>query len=123
MIIIISAIVFATILTQIPNILGINNAKELTLGYCLKISLYTLPLTFFATALYTFFYGKGSLFLSYPSLSVLAKVFSLIVAIIIQVWFLKNKSTNIFEIIGIIISITGTFIIIYNKEINQFFNN
>ena len=59
MIIIISAIVFITILTQIPNILGINNASRINIRLLFKISLYTLPFNFFATAtLYTFFMEK-----------------------------------------------------------------
>lgn len=116
------SITVATILTQIPNLLGVNNAQNLTFLYALKISLITLPITFFATALYTIFYGKGAIYFSYPSLAIIAKVFALLSALIINVYIIKTKSVNIVEVFGFIIALIGTFLIIYNEKINNFIN-
>lgn len=116
------SITVATILTQIPNLLGVNNAQNLTFLYALKISLITLPITFLATALYTIFYGKGALYFSYPSLAIIAKVFALLSALIINVYIIKTKNINIVEVLGVIIALTGTILIIYNEKINSFLN-
>lgn len=116
------SIIIATILIQIPNLIGVSQQQELNWVESFKISFYSLPLIYIATACYTFFYGKGSLYYSYPSLSIMAKILTIFTAIIIQVYFLKNRDTNIVEVLGVIFAIIGTTIIIYNKEIIKILN-
>ena len=89
---------FATILIQIPNLMGIqaNSSGSLGLYEDARISLVTLPVIYLATIGYTMFYGKGSEYFSYPAMSVYAKAIALIVAIFVQVVILKSRETNHF---------------------------
>lgn len=121
MAVIILALIIATICIQIPNLLGVAAASGDTLTWmkAAKISLVTLPITFVATICYTIFYGRGHLFMSYPMLSVMAKVAAIAVALIIQVWWLNNRQTNMIEMVGVTIAIAGTTIAILNQDIQK----
>ncbi|MBE8232316.1 MAG: hypothetical protein HAW67_01175 [Endozoicomonadaceae bacterium] len=112
-------IVLATVLIQIPNLLGVNLSEELTWLIAFKVAFYTLPITFIATALYTMFYGKGVALLSYPSLLLMAKVAALLVALIIEWLFIKNRSHNVVELVGFAITFVGVLTLMYKNEIRN----
>ncbi len=115
---IISSLILATVMTQVPNLMGMNNASELTLASVLKIALITLPVTYAGTVGFTMFYGKGSEVFSYPSLNIIAKIAAFAIAILVQ-WAFFKKTVNVVEIVGIVICIVGTTLIVFNQEIHQ----
>ncbi len=113
-------LVVATLCVQVPNLLGIQNQHEdglLTFVDALKISLFTVPVTFTATTGFTLYYGRGDQFFSYPAMVIYAHIAALVVGILIQVFLLKAKQTNFIELSGLGICIAGLLISIYSKEI------
>lgn len=113
-------LVVATVFVQVPNLLGIENQHEdglLTLVDALKIAAFTLPLTFIATTGFTLYYGRGDQYFSYPAMVIYAHICALMIGILIQVFLLKNKETNIVEITGLGICFLGLVISIYSKEV------
>jgi hypothetical protein len=116
------SIVVATMLVQVPNILGISIKEGFTLIDAAKIAVYTLPLTFTATVLYIYYYTKGFEIFDYPSLMILAQITALLFAFSIQVVFFKYKNINFVEITGLIIAILGANLVIFNKEIYSLIN-
>lgn len=113
-------LVVATIFVQVPNLLGIHGQHEdgvLTVVDALKIAAMTIPLTFIATTGFTIFYGRGDQYFSYPAMVIYAHVAALLVGILIQVFLLKAKETNFVEIAGLVISVGGLAISVYNKEL------
>ena len=108
-----------TIAIQIPNILGMqaHSGGQLDWAQITKITLMTLPLTVVATASYTYFYGRGSEYFSYPAMSVFAKVASLVIALVVQIVFLKIHEYNWLEITGISVAICGIILSIYSEDI------
>lgn len=119
MIVVLLALVLATICIQIPNLLGMAavDSNNLTVLTASKISLITLPVSFVATTCFTLFYGKGHLYLSYPSLSVIAKAAALLVAFVVQVLWLHSRETGAVEMVGISIALIGTTTALFHKEI------
>ncbi|MGL6260285.1 hypothetical protein [Vibrio sp. WXL210] len=116
--VIISSLILATVMTQVPNLMGMSNASELTWGSVAKIALLTLPITFTGTVGFTMFYGKGSEVFSYPSLNIIAKIAAFVIAIFVQ-WVFYKKVVNVVEIVGIVVCMIGTTLIVFNQEINQ----
>lgn len=113
-------LVVATIFVQVPNLLGIQGQHEdgvLTIVDALKIAAMTIPLTFIATTGFTIFYGRGEQYFSYPAMVIYAHVAALLVGILIQVFLLKAKETNVIEITGLAICVAGLAISIYSKEL------
>lgn len=99
--------------------MGLNAASgnELTLWKAAQISFLTLPVGYLATLCFTLFYGRGHLYMSYPTLSIMAKVAAIAAALVIQIWWLNNRNTNLVEVTGVIIAVAGTTIAIFHKEI------
>lgn len=113
-------LVVATVFVQIPNLLGIQGQHEdgvLTVVDALKIAAMTIPLTFVATTGFTIFYGRGDQYFSYPAMVIYAHVAALLVGILIQVFLLKAKETNVIELGGLVICVMGLVISIYSKEL------
>lgn len=113
-------LVVATAFVQVPNLLGIENQHEdgvLTFVDALKIATVTIPLTFAATTGFTLYYGRGDQYFSYPAMIIYAHICALMIGILIQVFLLKNKETNIIEITGLGICFLGLMISIYSKEV------
>ena len=106
-------LVVATVFVQVPNLLGIENQHQdgvLTLAEALKIAAVTIPVTFIATTGFTLYYGRGDQYFSYPAMVIYAHIGALFVGIIIQVWILKSKSTNIIEIMGLALCLVGLMV-------------
>jgi len=108
-----------TIMTQIPNILGMYAHVEGQLDWtqAAKITLLTLPLTIVATFSFIYFYGRGSEHFSYPAMSIFAKVASLVAALLVQIMFLKMHEYNWVEIIGLSVAVIGIILSICSKDI------
>lgn len=110
----------ATLCVQVPNLLGIHEQHQdglVTLVDALKIAGMSLPLIFIATTGFAIYYGRGDKFFSYPAMVVYAHVCALIIGILIQVFILKVKETNVVELTGVGICIAGLLMSIYSKEI------
>lgn len=110
----------ATLCVQVPNLLGIHEQHQdglVSLVDALKIAGMSLPLIFIATTGFAIYYGRGDTFFSYPAMVVYAHVCALIIGILIQVFILKVKETNVVELTGVGICIAGLLMSIYSKEI------
>ena len=116
----------ATIFVQVPNLLGIQNQHQdgvLTFIDAVKIAAFTIPVTFAATTGFTLYYGRGDQYFSYPGMVIYAHICALIVGVLIQVFLLKAKQTNLIEILGLGLCLTGLVISIYSKEIYTLFRS
>lgn len=111
-------LLLATIAIQIPNLLSMQKAvvSQLTIIDAAKIALLTLPVTFFATIAYTLFYGNGSSNMSYPAMSIYAKIAALIAAIIVQVYFLKSRDLSWLECFGLALCVVGFVISVIGRN-------
>lgn len=110
----------ATVFVQVPNLLGIHDQHQdgaLTVLDAAKIAAVTVPLTFFATLGFTLYYGRAERFFSYPAMVIYAHIAALIVGILIQVFILKAKQTNLVELAGLVICVGGLLISVYSKNI------
>ncbi len=110
----------ATLCVQVPNLLGIHEQHQdglVSLVDALKIAGMSLPLIFIATTGFAIYYGRGDKFFSYPAMVVYAHVCALIIGILIQVFILKVKETNVVELTGVGICIAGLLMSIYSKQI------
>ena len=110
----------ATLCVQVPNLLGIHEQHQdglVSLVDALKIVGMSLPLIFIATTGFAIYYGRGDTFFSYPAMVIYAHIFALIVGVVIQVFILKAKETNVVELVGIGVCITGLVMSIYSKQI------
>lgn len=110
----------ATLCVQVPNLLGIHEQHQdglVSLVDALKIAGMSLPLIFIATTGFAIYYGRGDKFFSYPAMVVYAHVCALIIGILIQVFILKAKETNVVELTGVGICIAGLLMSIYSKQI------
>ncbi len=113
-------LVLATLCVQVPNLLGIHEQHQdglVSLVDALKIAGMSLPLIFIATTGFAIYYGRGDKFFSYPAMVVYAHVCALIIGILIQVFILKVKETNVVELTGVGICIAGLLMSIYSKQI------
>lgn len=113
-------LIVATTFVQVPNLLGIHNQHQdgvLTFLDALKIAAITLPVTFTATTGFTLYYGRGDQYFSYPAMVIYAHVCALAIGVLIQVFLLKAKETNIVEIFGLVLGLLGIVISIYSKDI------
>lgn len=118
-------LIVATILIQIPNLLGIQSQHEdgvLTVIDAVKIAAITVPVTFTATTGFTLYYGRGEQYFSYPSMVIYAHVAALAVGVLIQVYLLKSRETNLVELFGLGLGVLGIFIAIYSKDILNYFS-
>lgn len=118
-------LVVATAFVQIPNLLGIHDQHQdgvLSVMNALKIAAVTIPITFVSTTGFTLYYGRGDQYFSYPAMVIYAHVCALVVGILIQVFLLKAKETNVVEILGLLLGIVGVVISIYSKEIMDYFS-
>ena len=111
-------LLIATIAIQIPNLLSMQQATEdkMTVLSACKITLMTLPITIIATIAYTMFYGNGSHSMSYPAMSVYAKVAALFAAIIVQVVFLKSRGIGWIELLGLTLCFLGFVISVFGRK-------
>jgi hypothetical protein len=119
-------LIVATVFVQVPNLLGIQNQHHdgiLTLYDALKIAAMTIPLTFVATTGFTLYYGRGDQYFSYPAMVIYAHIGALLVGILIQVFILKAKETNVLELSGLGICVVGLLISVYSKEILNHFSS
>lgn len=110
----------ATLCVQVPNLLGIHEQHQdgmVSLADALKIAGMALPLIFIATTGFSIYYGRGDKFFTYPAMVIYAHIFALIVGVVIQVFILKAKETNVVELVGIGVCIAGLVISIYSKQI------
>ena len=110
----------ATLCVQVPNLLGIHEQHQdglVSLVDALKIAGMSLPLIFVATTGFAIYYGRGDNFFSYPAMVIYAHVCALIIGILIQVFILKAKETNVVELAGAGICMAGLVISIYSKQI------
>lgn len=110
----------ATAFVQVPNLLGIHDRQQdgvLDLWSAVKIALLTIPITLIATAGFTLYYGRAEQHFSYPAMVIYAHVAALIIGIIIQVGFLKSKETNILEVAGLLVCLSGLALSIYSKPL------
>lgn len=110
----------ATLCVQVPNLLGIHEQHQdglVSLMDALKIAGMSLPLIFVATTGFAIYYGRGDNFFSYPAMVIYAHVCALIIGILIQVFILKAKETNVVELAGVGICMAGLMISIYSKQI------
>ncbi|HTF84360.1 MAG TPA: hypothetical protein VL987_07250 [Cellvibrio sp.] len=110
----------ATLCVQVPNLLGIHEQHQdglVSLVDALKIAGMSLPLIFVATTGFAIYYGRGDNFFSYPAMVIYAHVCALIIGILIQVFILKAKETNVVELAGVGICMAGLAISIYSKQI------
>lgn len=110
----------ATLCVQVPNLLGIHEQHQdglVSLVDALKIAGMSLPLIFIATTGFAIYYGRGDKFFSYPAMVIYAHVCALIIGILIQVFILKVKETNVVELTGVGICIAGLLMSIYSKQI------
>ena len=113
-------LVVATVFVQVPNLLGIENQHQdgvLTFIDALKIAAFTIPLTFISTTGFTLYYGRGDQYFSYPAMVIYAHIGALGVGILIQVFILKAKETNVVELAGLGICVLGLLMSIYSKEL------
>lgn len=118
-------LIIATILVQIPNLLGIQSQHEdgvLKVMDAIKIAAITVPATFTATTGFTLFYGRGEQYFSYSSMVIYAHVVALAVGILIQVYLLKNRETNVIELVGLGLGLVGIVIAVYSKDILNYFS-
>ncbi len=110
----------ATAFVQVPNLLGIHDRQQdgvLDLWSAVKIALLTIPITLIATTGFTLYYGRAEQHFSYPAMVIYAHVAALIIGIIIQVGFLKSKETNILEVAGLLVCLSGLALSIYSKPL------
>lgn len=110
----------ATAFVQVPNLLGIHDRQQdgvLDLWSAVKIALLTIPITLIATTGFTLYYGRAEQHFSYPAIVIYAHVAALIIGIIIQVGFLKSKETNILEVAGLLVCLSGLALSIYSKPL------
>lgn len=116
----------ATLFVQIPNLLGIQNQQDdgvLTVYDALKIAAATIPLTFVSTTGFTLYYGRAEQYFSYPAMVVYAHIGALALGVIIQVFLLKAKDTNVLELAGLGVCVMGLLISIFSKEILEYFGS
>lgn len=116
-------LLIATMSIQLPNILGMtaNEGDGLSFLSAAKITFYTLPITILGTYFYTLFYGRGIMYFTYPAMSVYAKVFALIAAIVVQIFWLRSREVNVTEVIGINVAILGFLVSVFSNDIEEFF--
>lgn len=110
----------ATAFVQVPNLLGIHDRQQdgvLDLWSAVKIALLTIPITLIATTGFTLYYGRAEQHFSYPAMVIYAHVAALIIGIIIRVGFLKSKETNILEVAGLLVCLSGLALSIYSKPL------
>lgn len=114
-------LIVGTLVVQVPNIMGIHAGQEsLTYWQIVKIALYTLPATFTATVAFIYFYGKGSELYSYSALTIYGKVAALVIALIIQVFWLGTRQTNWVELLGLSLAVVGLALSVYAKQIGHY---
>jgi hypothetical protein len=119
-------LIVATVFVQVPNLLGVHNQHQdgvLTVFDALKIAALTLPVTFTATTGFTLYYGRGEQYFSYPAMVIYAHTCALAVGILIQVFILKSKETNVVELGGLALSMLGLVVSIYSKHIIRYFSS
>ena len=110
----------ATLCVQVPNLLGIQEQHRdglVSLVDALKIAGMSLPLIYISTVGFSIYYGRGDSFFTYPAMVIYAHVCALIIGILIQVFILKSKETNMVELAGVAICVGGLMMSIYSKEI------
>lgn len=113
-------LVIGTISFQVPNVLGMQQGGELTIFEAFRITIITSPLILLGSMAFTLFFAHGISFATYPTLNIAAKVVGLIVAALVQVWFLNKSDFNIVEGIGILIAVVGIFIAAFSKNISEY---
>lgn len=115
----------ATTFVQVPNLLGIHEQHQdgfVSIMDAMKIALMVAPLTFVATTGFTLYYGRGDHYFSYPSMVIYAHVGALLIGILIQVFLLKSKQTNVVEIVGLTLAVLGLVLSVYSKSILEWYN-
>jgi len=117
-------LVVATIFVQVPNLLGVQEQHQdglVSVMDAAKIAFFTIPITFVATAGFALYYGRAEQHFSYPAMVIYAHIAALLVGIVIQVFILKAKETNILEICGLVLGMIGLVVSVYSKSIMEWY--
>lgn len=111
------SVILATLCIQIPNIWAIRVFNEHpSLASAFWIALWCLPASFMATAMYSYYYGKGYEALSYPVMTVTAYGVGLLTSLAVQVLVLKAKTPATPEVVGAAFIVVGIGIIVTLKS-------
>ena len=109
-------VVIATVFIQIPNVLAIKAFDgDPSFKHIFMLTLICLPATFFSSLFFNLYYGKGYEFYSYPVIAVMAYGTGLITTSLVQVFVLKSKTLNPYEIIGGLIIMFGIALIVSKR--------
>lgn len=116
------SICIATLCIQIPNIWAIKKfAENPGLTQALWIGVLCLPTAFVSTAAYSYYYGKGFSSYSYPTLAIAAYGISLVTALLIQSFILKQKEIIVADYLSAFLVVSGLLIMIFRKEVTNLF--
>lgn len=121
MIAIMVALLVASVCVQVPNLMGVQAAtgpQGLTLSRALLIAGLSLPVGYLASAAYILFYGRGSLYLSYPLLALSATTGIMVVAVVIQLVMTPARGVSLVELAGLLLAFTGIVTAIFHERIS-----
>lgn len=81
----------------------------------IKVSMLLIPVQFITSLFFSFYYIKGIVYFSYPTLVVASYGFIIITSFVVNYYFLKKQSYDIMEILGVLLIIIGLSFIFYIK--------
>jgi len=83
-----------------------------------KASLYMLPFQYIIAFGYAYYYSEGIKSLSYLALNLSAYPILLVFGILSHFLFFRNHNFSLYEVVGIIFTLTGMFFLILSKTQN-----
>ncbi|MDQ2077402.1 hypothetical protein [Marinimicrobium sp. ABcell2] len=124
MIVILIALIVASICVQVPNLLGVHAATDpqgLSLYRASVIAAFSLPAGYLASVAYILFYGRGSLYLSYPLLALSAMTAIMAIALVVQYVMMPSRGVSLIEAFGLAIAVSGILVAIFHERISTAF--
>lgn len=117
------SIIIATLAIQIPNVWAIKKFEEVpSLLTAFYIGLLCIPFSVISTTCYSYFYGFSFQKYSYPMIAISTYAISLLVAFLVQTYFLKTKEIILADFISMFLILSGLFVMIYRIEVTKLFS-